>query len=1698
MAKRCPNINHPDWKLMVEHLGFDTALLVYDNNEQQIPIISVGFQGEENLLFMRIAKTDGVKTAVDAMVYMNSVEFRAKNGDWLHEGKIPEEVTIDDLVEKQKEEEVKEEIKEEEPEKITNEERFKKNQEQNPEIKFQKKDYKIQSLYNFLSSTYDMYRGWISGLTKEDIELLNQKINNLGFSGQYYVKATTTGKYYIAGYKNQNIFDDNYWEPYTQKPTNEFAELAKGNEEVQEFIRDKFQKLYPGVNIFANREDFLQFIQKTFGDISEMDLDVIGAAFANAVYIDENEAQQDTFFHEHSHLYWSALPEDMPIKKRLLEMFDKEEDPEEAAIQFIGTIGTEMAETEYEGTWLDKAKNLARIFWARVKNFFGKANVRDLSAIMASDIWNNRAKLKVSDFVEKQMKNQRKSNDTQQAYRDDGSDKTIYTTDGKPVLSVTKAINSLKKKKFDREEQVAMQIINIEKNKDPNYAEYFNDDKSKLVNRKGLRLKLLEEWDLKAKIGSDIHKMAEMIVNGETVPDAIKQRFAPGVYEEYEKQIKAFIEKKKKEYDEVESEKLVYSEEVGMGGIIDLTGKDKTTGNYHIWDFKTFSDSPFDEDGNRTDDYVKGFGLTLSSPFHDIIDSKYYNHSLQLNFYNAILRKESGLEVESMHVIPIVYDIDKKGKIISTNIEKEIKCGDARNSVENFISWATGKYQQSLNSGNTYVFDNPLMKKNYETAANRLNIQLPEGVTIGSMAFEQGMQLLNNSHMDPNQSLQERGWSVEEINAMPLDQKLRYHMNPKLVRPEVWTVGQMDTEYDPELTLNTLKEFSQDNLAYKKYEEDLAEYKEILKKIDSIESAMRLTYDQLTKYEERLRTMDPMMVGNLHLFLSNIISNRVLVQQVIDENKDGSKEVPIATIVMEHINENGYSSLQFLDMKSFLGQYPFMNSRMFNFNTSPEIAYLISNIRREQNKIHDAQMTIDDEFSKVNFNDVDFKKISKKIGRGTYFINETDPKYEYINAEEKKLIDLMTKKYAQFDSEYRATLKYKKELEAQGEDSSYVVLPEIPVPQAEASWWQIMWNEKTFWAIKLWRYAKPSKYDNVFIEREGMKMSFNDYKRYLSDNRKDYNNYALAKELKSAYKEAKKAYNSDKTSQAIEGLQSSDMTKQKIGVFGNNNSTYNMFKNSDDKMVIKEHLKSKANKYHMDKVIPFGNAMFSLIKGRANLGHLYNFASKYYNKQVFGKYEETHFAEKARKWVNALMVMTAYKSLVWNPIAQAVNFSIGQIQNIIHSKSKDKGKVLNFLLFWTPDSYAVGVYRMIKHAKKCYHIMKRMKLVDITQDDRYDGIDKVKKGLERFAFLLTEIVENANHGVAFIGMMSQEEFDSYDVKGRVKSLENNFSQKEVDKANKNKLTDIKVERLKFETNMIHGDYGTENTAIWSYSVGGMMFMQFKRWLPAFIMARVGNSYIDINGNHQRGYYGSAMALMYAMSTHLKTKESQKKLYNDTLKMSDRELSEKLNMVINEIGTGKIPINKLPQKDKQNLVKLVREVTIILALYTMFIRTDDDDEPESKMYKWFKKNYIDRLWQDAIYIWDLNTWKGQLGNLIPVVKYTSDLFELLGQIILVTTEEIKDVPKEERQSIYQKNYPPYGKKDELKIINRFLKIVPAGSGFYHTKQFLEASNDEHETQKQSNIKKHNDSFNANLETMDMPEFDTSAMEIPEME
>jgi hypothetical protein len=279
-------------------------------------------------------------------------------------------------------------------------------------------------------------------------------------------------------------------------------------------------------------------------------------------------------FHEHAHLYWDALPDDLPIKQRLLEFFAKEENPEEAAIEFIGLMGSEEVELEIEGSRLDQLKNLIRIFWARVKNFFGKADVKDLGRIMVDDIWNNRHDLGIADFVETEMKNQ-KYNQNHTAEQRDG-EFIIRTMDGKVVLSPSGALRSLKKKtgKDEKDEMLGYSMAKRSK-------EYSEANDGKILageTYRKIRQQLSDEWDEKAKIGTEVHKIPEMLLLGEDVPDDIKKRFAPGVYEEFEKQVKERIEEINDKFDNVEAEKLVYAPEIGMGGVIDMTGVNKSNG----------------------------------------------------------------------------------------------------------------------------------------------------------------------------------------------------------------------------------------------------------------------------------------------------------------------------------------------------------------------------------------------------------------------------------------------------------------------------------------------------------------------------------------------------------------------------------------------------------------------------------------------------------------------------------------------------------------------------------------------------------------------------------------------------------------------------------------------------------------------------------------------------------------------------------------------------------------------------------------------------------------------------------------------------------------------------------------------------------------------------------------------------------------
>ena len=73
--------------------------------------------------------------------------------------------------------------------------------------------------------------------------------------------------------------------------------------------------------MFTNKDKFAEFVNKNNGDMQKVAIDVIGNAFMNAIYIDQESAVQSTYFHENAHIYWNALSDSDPVKKSLIELF---------------------------------------------------------------------------------------------------------------------------------------------------------------------------------------------------------------------------------------------------------------------------------------------------------------------------------------------------------------------------------------------------------------------------------------------------------------------------------------------------------------------------------------------------------------------------------------------------------------------------------------------------------------------------------------------------------------------------------------------------------------------------------------------------------------------------------------------------------------------------------------------------------------------------------------------------------------------------------------------------------------------------------------------------------------------------------------------------------------------------------------------------------------------------------------------------------------------------------------------------------------------------------------------------------------------------------------------------------------------------------------------------------------------------------
>jgi len=214
---------------------------------------------------------------------------------------------------------------------------------------------------------------------------------------------------------------------------------------------------------------------------------------------------------------------------------------------------------------------------------------------------------------------------------------------------------------------------------------------------------------------------------------------------------------------------------------------------------------------------------------------------------------------------------------------------------------------------------------------------------------------------------------------------------------------------------------------------------------------------------------------------------------------------------------------------------------------------------------------------------------------------------------------------------------------------------------------------------------------------------------------------------------------------------------------------------------------------------------------------------------------------------------------------------------------------------------------------------------------------------------------------------------------------------------------------------------------------------------------------------------------------LNNKTNKEAAYKKMEGLSDEQLLSGLKMYIKEAEGGYIKLSDLSKTDKENLTKAVHELSMLALLLVSLIRSDDeDDDDKTELEKWFKKNILNRLYTDAVYIWDINSWQGLLNGPAPILKYIYDLSEFIYYLGLSFTDSEK--------AKYQRDYLPYGKEGEFKFVNRFLKVVPAGSGIYQAKQIFSALDaDKVSEQTDTGLDPNFDSVDFELDDMEVPDY-----------
>lgn len=391
-------------------------------------------------------------------------------------------------------------------------------------------------------------------------------------------------------------------------------------------------ELFPELSV-----EFVTSLEK--GNIAEIDLCSL------KVLIDFAKGKRDSLPHEYAHYYYNMF-KDSDLMKKGISVFGSEE-------ALVTAIGKKVVELDGDQrSWLQK-------FFDFIKSIFSKQWAKEALLCEITDAFLQRKDLgnKTNElFGIRYQSEENPSVDEARLMFKKMNNEVIFNKG--PHTFVT--VNGVK-------------LVSVSTRKKEHgfntYDDSLEDRDQKTISQQA------------SDRGTTIHGIFEDVFKGTFQSN---KYLDDGISEEAAVSIKFIAENLMNQYEFVVSEAIVYDESIATAGIIDLVMRDRTTGEYVIFDFKT---KPIKINGgtvNKKGKQLRGFDYVNSTRFSPKSHNDEYN--FQLSLYAEMLAKR-GIKISKKAIIPILYEVvdSNGGKQQITKIKVSDTYGSRLDSEGHFV-----------------------------------------------------------------------------------------------------------------------------------------------------------------------------------------------------------------------------------------------------------------------------------------------------------------------------------------------------------------------------------------------------------------------------------------------------------------------------------------------------------------------------------------------------------------------------------------------------------------------------------------------------------------------------------------------------------------------------------------------------------------------------------------------------------------------------------------------------------------------------------------------------------------------------------------------------------------------------------------------------------------------------------------------------